>query len=229
VRTLKVVENQSKDLNLDKNMLEEVNTSDKPLAGEQDVDSSDGKGADSEAVSVKDVLNKYLGKDFKDDETALKAVKDTFSHVGKVGKYQPLISELEDKFGGEEGALKAIESVQDPEKSGLVTKEKFDTELFYRDKPEYQPYRKVIDSMAKSEGNTPGEVVETEEFKSIFEKVKAHDKAEESKSVLMSNPKIGLATDKISDAKKDLSEGKKESAEKKAVNAVINAFELDQQ
>ena len=102
-----------------------------------------GQGAGSEVAEIKDVLSELLGKKFPDDETALKAVKDTFSYVGKAGQE---LKELRAK------AQQPAENV-DPNK--FVSREEFLKASFYSENPEYKPYKSIIDKF----GSNPSEVV----------------------------------------------------------------------
>ena len=203
------------------------------LSDEAGVTSPDGDGTDSAPISVKDVINKTLGKDFQDDETALKAVKDTFSHVGKFGKYQEVISKLEEKSGGEGKALESLKGMLETDTAEMeidtkkfVSKEQYEQDMFYSKHSEYQPYKDVLSGLAQSKGISLDEATKDDSFKTMFDKTQAYDKAEDSKSVLMSNKKIGLATDKMSEAKKEISEGKTQQGEAKAADAVIEAFDI---
>jgi len=54
------------------------------------------------APSVAEALSAALGKTFSDDESALKSVKDTFSHVGRVAQYQENMKVLTEKLNTDE-------------------------------------------------------------------------------------------------------------------------------
>jgi hypothetical protein len=210
-------------------MIEENITSDESqedsqtLPDEQELDSSDGK----EAVNLKDVLGKTLGKEFPDEETALKAVKDTFSYVGKAGQeVKHLQEELQKaKQSANPDFMHKVESIE---------KELNDIK-FYNENPDYKPYREVIEKF----GSNPAEVIKDEGFQQLYEKVSAFDKSESSKSVLQSNPRLAKVTDNISESRKALQEAKKRNAEgdsmgstqayndgkTKAIGAVLDAYE----
>lgn len=219
-------------------MPEEINTQE-TLADGVDVASADGGRNDSDEVaSLKDILGETLGRDFKDDETALKAVKDTFNYVGKVGKVLPVFEQLKSKFGSEDAVLKFMEqsqTTQNQQNPAVQTQndapelakkvESLEQMLketqFYAEKPEFKPYKDLI----KSLGNDPEKVVESEVFKTTYSKVKSHDEAEKTKSVIHSNPRIGQATDKMSKASEAAKTGNFEESKRLAVDAVLDAFE----
>lgn len=204
----------------------------KPAEGGEGADESQGEG-----VSLKDTLGKALGKDFPDDATALKAVKDTFSHVGDVKKLNDLkavMGQLQTTFGtDEQGVLNKIDEIVktggtgkiDP--SEYVSKDKFDRSNFYLSNPDYKPYSKMIERFQKvNPDKTREEIVEMDDFKEDFEKISAHDKAKNSKSILESSPRLGKATDKMSEAREAQSKGQDSIASDRAVEAVTEAYPM---
>lgn len=201
------------------------------LPDELELGSPDGTGADSEVVSIKDILAEELGKEFPSDEAALKAVKDTFSYVGKVGKYRPAIEKLESKYGGEKETIKFMEEIiggneQKVDESKFISREQYNTDTFFAKNSNLEPHRKVIEAVRASTGKSLQEVVELPELKGLVEKASAYDKFEESKSVLKSNPRLGQASDKISQAREAAGSGNMSSARQNAVEAVMEAYEL---
>lgn len=221
-------------------MAEQINTQE-TLADGVDVASADGGRNDSkEVTSLKDVLGESLGRTFKDDETALTAVKETFNYVGKVGKVLPVFEQLKSKMGGEEAVIKFMEQsinnqsqnqaevkVEAP-KVDTVLAQKVETleqtlkeSLFFAEQPEYKPYKDLI----KSFGNDPEKVIQSEVFKTTYAKLKTVDDAEKTKSVIHSNSRIGQATDKMSQAAEAAKAGNMAEAGRIAVDAVLEAYE----
>lgn len=194
-----------------------------------------GEGAgDSQGVGIKDQLGEALGKEFPDDKTALKAVKDTFSYVGKLKNLQSLDSamdQLQKVLGTDQkGVIQKVEEITKKsvqEQSGeFVPRAEFDETKFYSQKPEYTPYKKLVETFKKANPDkSREEIIESDDFKEDFEKIKAHDESEKSKSVLKSSPRLGGAIDKISQAKESQRQGKHTEAGDKAVEAVLDAFE----
>lgn len=134
----------------------------------------------SEALTLED-LNKTLGKDFKDIETAKKSLLDTQSFVGK--------------------KIEKAEPKEDP--TVKETLDNLQSQLnesnFYRDNPQYN--NEETKALIKELGGNPNEVVEKDVFKNIFEKTSAYDKAQSSKSVLHNSSRLAQASTKMDDAK----------------------------
>lgn len=149
------------------------NLTDNSLPGDAHMTPSDGGAAvDTNTLSLSE-LNSYLGKDFKDKESALKAVKDTFSFVGK--------------------------KIEAPASSDSVTKAELQAlkeQAFYLENPQYKDYKSIIAKM----GGDPSQVVGSDEFKSIFEKVKLADEVSKSRTVLQSSPRLAQQKTKIDEA-----------------------------
>jgi len=213
-----------------------------PLSDDADVTPSDGGGADKESqdvVSVKDVLSEALGKNFADDETALKAVKDTFAYVGKAGKVLPQFEKLKSKLGGEEQAIKFMEDIINKEEreapkapeidtSKFVPRDEFDRETFFSKNPDYEPHRELISDLKKAHPDKSlADIVGLDSFKTVYDKAKSYDEHEQSKSVLKSNPRLGQVTDKMTKAREASQQGNQAYAEDTAVDAVLDAYERE--
>lgn len=174
--------------------------------------SDEDGGAAGSSGSLKDVLSKELGKTFPDDATAIKAIKDTFSYVGKAGQE---IKRLESEI------LQAKAQGIGPEKIQTLEKDIQDMK-FYSENPEYKPYKDFIETF----GSNPADIVKDEKFKTWYSKVKAADEAEKSKSVVMGNSRIAGATDKLTKAKEQMASGNFEEAKDAATQAVLDAYGL---
>lgn len=147
-------------------------------------------------------LNGFLGKNFKDKATALSSLKETFSYVGK--RKEDILKEA---GVYNEATTKEIREIKE--------------NLFYKDNPDLTPYRGAISKM----GSNPEEVVNTPEFKQIFEKAIGNDKDQKLKSVLVSNPRIAASKDNLTKAREAMESGNRELAEKNAVAAVLATLE----
>ncbi len=112
-------------------------------------------------------LNVLLGREYKDKESALKGIKDTYSFVGK--KVEASASPT---------PATPFASAQDVK----VLQE----ELFYSQNPDYKDYRKTIAMM----GTNPAEVVNSEAFKILWDKIKVADDASSKRSVVSSSPRL---------------------------------------
>ena len=156
----------------------------------------------AEGLSLKE-LEDTLGKKFKTKEAALKAVKDTFNYVGKEGKVDS--KELYDQLQNTQSEIESLNK-----------------DTFFDKNPQYAPYKDVIEQL----GGDPKEVIESEGFKSIFEKASEFDKIQSKKSVLESNSRLGQVSDKMTKARQSIEKGDVTIAENDAVGAVIDAYEL---
>lgn len=147
-------------------MDESNNLTDETLTGANQLDASAGGAAVDNSLSLAD-LKLHLGKDFKDKSTALAALKETQSYVGrKIDAANPAPA-VDD-------TLKAkVQSLED--------------EVFYSQNPQYKDMRGLITKM----GGNPSEAVGTPEFQAVFEKAKVADEVTSKKSVVNSNARIG--------------------------------------
>lgn len=144
---------------------------------------------DSSTLSLTE-LNQYLGKDFKDTATALKALKDTQSFVGK---------READIEAGVRARLAADVSTAVPteEMNALKSQVRSLTEqTFYANNPQYKGYEALIRSM----GADPAEVVGNEVFKDIFAKGQVADQVAQTKSVVSSSGRVASNTNATQEA-----------------------------
>lgn len=227
-------------------MSEEQTTTEPTLAGDKGTPSSDGTTAGNGSISLEEI-NTILGKDFKDADTALKSVKDTFNYVGKAGQLNETMSKLTNELGmSEDGVISALQNLKQPavpevDPSKFISKEQYDTDMFYKDRTDLEPYRGVLDALAFKEGKTLGEVAESDTFKAIYEKASGFDEIQSKRSVLETNPRLNSASDKITNAQDALQESRKaaqagdtvgahanaQAAKRSAVSAVREAFDLN--
>ena len=151
------------------------NPSSETLADAAHVDAADGgETVDSPALTLAE-LNKYLGSDFKDAQTALKSLKDTKDFVGK--RKEDIAAEVRASLPvtpqNDSADLKSdVQALKD--------------RLFFSENPQYKDYAQLIKKM----GNDPSEVVGSEEFKQLFEKVKIADEAAQKRSVVSSSSRL---------------------------------------
>jgi hypothetical protein len=215
--------------------MEQPITTAETLADVPDVSTPDGGTADSqEAVSLAKLLSQELGKQVPTDEAALKAVKDTFSYVGKTGKFLPFLDQLQSKLGGEQQVLKFMEDIvqnpdpqtsqPDPELTSKVEslERAVKDSNFYAQHPEYNT--PDVKALISKLGSDPEAVIADEVFKGAYEAMKAQREFQESKSVLHTNPRIGQVTDKLSQAAQ-LKDTDPAQARTLATQAVLDAYE----
>ena len=193
------------------------------------------EGLENVSPAVKDVLSEMLGRQFTSDEDALKSVKDTYSYVGKAGKYEKAIKTVAEARGvSEDEAVKIImeSSSQKPtenpavDESKFISRKEFEENTFYAEKKEYAPYKEIISALGAQSGKSPAEVVELDSFKNVYGKAQAAEEMEKSKSVLSTNPRLGQAQDKITSAREALATGNSAVAFNAATDAVREAFEI---
>lgn len=150
-------------------------------------------------------LNSALGKNFKDVETAVKSVKDTFSYVGS-----------------------KVEKVEEELKSqGFISKREFEELLFYRDNPEYGQYKEVIDAFAQRSGVSPAEAVKSDVLAGLIGKAKEADRFQNTQSVIDTNPRLVASRDGLAQARENVrKEGRvSEGTTSAVVKAVLDAYE----
>lgn len=160
----------------------------------QEVEQSDGDTAAVEtqepsgdieqpkSLSLEEI-NSTLGKDFKDLDTALKSVKDTYSYVGKQKDNikKEIIEETPEK-------------VVDIDTTQYMSRADYNRERFYDKNPQYESYRDIL-------GNDPAESLKKETIKKTVDNAIAYSENENSKSILHSNGKV---VEKNSDYTKDM-------------------------
>jgi len=151
------------------------NLSPETLAGGAVNTPADGGGTvESPALTLVE-LNKFLGSDFKDTTTALKALKDTKDFVGK--RKDDIVAEVRANMPSanmdDSNALKSeVQSIK--------------KDLFFSQNPQFKGYEALIGRL----GADPAEVVKMPEFTSVFDKVKVADEVVNSKSVVSSNARL---------------------------------------
>lgn len=206
-------------------MTDEYITSDSLPEGSDGAEAvSEGEGTEGlDRLSLED-LNSTLGKDFPTKEAALKSIKDTYSYVGKKVE-----------------APRADNSLEGIDPNKFISREEFEAETFFSKNQELEPYKKIINKL-REPGQSLNDVVNSDDFKNIYEKASAFEKMESSKSVLQSNPRLGKVMDLDKEAKVLSEEASQKSlagdhfgavkaiehAGDKAVQSVIKAYGLDE-
>ncbi len=184
------------------------------LSGGGEFAPADTGASVSEAVELKDILSKELGKQFPTNEAALKAVKDTFSYVGR--NREQVRAEV----------LAEVSQKNNVDMSNFVSKAEFDESNWYKDNPEYAPHKAIISSVQKAQGfASPADAINSDVLKETLGQLKEYNSIQKSKSVLHSNPRLGQVTDKMTQAKESLKQGDFETARNSAVVAAMQAFE----
>ncbi len=161
---------------LEENITEEVlpdeSGDENPAVNSESVNST----TDGEPKLTLEELNKSLGKEFPDIETAVKSVKDTYSYIGK--KKDDVKREV-------------IESVKDD--PNYMTKTEYEKERFFDKNPDYKPFKELL-------GDNPSEKIKDEAVGSVISDAIEHRKTQGNKSVIHSNARVA---DQSSDYAKD--------------------------
>ena len=171
--------------------------------------SDEGTVSGVESLSLEE-LNSALGKTYTNKEAALKSLKDTFTFVGK--RKEDIMSEISRQ--NSEALSRANEVVD------KVTR--LERELWYRDNPDYAQYRGLIEKM----GGNPSEVVQSSEFKSVFEKAKGYDETQKLRTVLESSPRVAASKSHLQKADEALKQGNRAQVEDAVAKAVREAYEF---
>lgn len=210
----------------------------------------EGAGADESQLSL-EKLNEVLGKDFKDVDTALKSVKDTFTFVGKRDEISQTVKDIAKTTGKDETTLlEQLKSMSDTPKTEATTStpedavsaalakmqadfeeyknstaaEKAETEFFSKNSQyeNIKNYIKPLKASSDFKDMSWSEFAETDVVKNLMETYNTANEAQSKKSVVESNPRIGAANDKMTNARTALTEGNTEAAKANAVGAVVD-------
>lgn len=160
------------------------NLSPEPLTGDAQLTSTGGGGTvESPSLSLAE-LNKTLGADFKDSSTALKSLKDTKDFVGK--RKEDIANELR--------ATVIPQTASDVASKSDV--QAINARLFFSENPQYKGYETLISRL----GSDPSEVVNSQDFKTVFEKARVADEVANNRSVVSSNARLSQAKSVMDEA-----------------------------
>lgn len=156
----------------------------------------------AEALTLEEI-NLALGKSFPDKETAIKALKDNNSFVGKK----------------KEDVAASLVGTGD-----YISKKELDTEFLYKENAVAAQHRTLIDSFAKANNLTSREALERPEIKTLLEKAKNFDASQSHKSVIETNPKLGQIKNSAQEVNTLVQNGDKDAAGIKAAKTVLEAL-----
>jgi len=120
--------------------------------------------------------------------------------------------------GTPQGSLASENTDKFATKEQLV---KLQADIFYQNNPQVAPYRQAIDEFAVATGKSPAEVVALDAFKSLIENAKGFDEVQKAKSVLQTNPRLGVASDNLMKAQESAKAGDISGAQTHAMDAVM--------
>jgi hypothetical protein len=168
-----------------------------------------------EVVEVKDLMKSVLGKEFPDNEAAIKSLKDTYAYVGQMGqKVNTLEKDLE--------AAKQNEAPADLAQQVQSLQAQVKEANFYAANPQYNTAESK--ALIQKFGGSPEDVVKDEVFQKAFTALKTTAEMEQSQSVLHSNPRLGTAQDTMTKAIEAQKAGNHEEAFANATSAVLDAY-----
>lgn len=198
----------------------------------------EGEGADSQISLEK--LNEFLGKDYKDVDTALKSVKDTFSFVGKRDELretlegvmkatgsdeQTVLEKLQSMSQTQETNPESVDQVAELQKQMLAERQQYSEDRFFDKNPDFEGIKNIIKPLkgtAEFSAMSWDEFKDTDTVKAVFETYSTAQEAQSKKSVVESNPRIGAASDKMSNARQALESGDMANARDSAIGAVVD-------
>lgn len=192
-----------------------------------------GDNVSEETTELHVLINKEFGTKYADDDAALKGLKETRDYVGRAGQMLKLIDSGRSKGMSEnEIILKMQDSINGNAQASPVssdtdkfaTKEqvaKLQADIFYRDNPNVATYRQAIDEFAAATRKTQAEVIQMDAFKSLIDNAKGFDEVQKAKSVLQTNPRLGVASDNLTKAQESAKAGDIAGAQAHAMDAVM--------
>lgn len=190
------------------------------LADAPQLSATDGGSADEAGSISLDELSKVLGKEYKDAETALKSVKDTFNYVGDVGKVKSLINNAKERLGTDEaGVLNALNKLMEPEKTpevqavapaqpsaeGFITRDQYVEDMFFSKNENLAEVRDILTPLKNASDTTKAmswnDFIASEQAKKVVDTFSGYKEVQSKRSVLESNPRLGTATNKLDEAR----------------------------
>lgn len=151
-------------------------------------------------------LNNYLGKNFTSKDKALESLKETARFVGV--RKEELATEVRKELS-----------------SNYISKEEFDTQMFYKEQPGLAKHRTVIDAFAKANGLSVAAAASHTDLKSLIDGAHGFAKSEEAKSVITSNPKLQAVKARGAEVKTLIANGNSEAAGMLAAKLILEAYE----
>lgn len=177
---------------------------DNPVASVPETPVSEGSTHVEGTALTLDQLNSELGTRYQTVEAAVKGLKETKSYVGKVGQ---------------------VRETQEVDPSKFITKEQYETDVFYASNKNLEPYKEIINARAKELGIRPAEAIANDSaLKTTLEKLSGYDETQNAKSVLMTNPRLGQVTDHLTKANEAAKSGDYRTAESAATKAVMETM-----
>jgi len=210
---------------------------------EETVSVSGTDNASETSPGIAQLLSETLNKEFDSDEAALKAVKDTFSFVGKSEGYAKHINRLVKEHNVTKDqarnlmdqAINNSNGTPEPAQEAPATDagqlqqvmQDLNDMKFFKSNPDLEQHESLLKEMRGNSGKTFTDIMESETFKGILTKVNTANELEKKKTVLQSNSRLGQASNKMTEAREASNTGNQKVANANAVAAVMEAYDLN--
>lgn len=189
-----------------------------------------GENGNQNETDLFQVVNEISGRQYKNDEEAIKGIKETYGSVTKFGNFQKNLKAVMERHSVDEpGALALLDSFAQsgggkpkPGESGGQEPSAIEKQIkglqdqlagitessWFAAHPEFAPYKTLVKAMKTQLGKeTLDETVAEKEFQDLFGKVKSNDDSTGKKSVIHSKPRLGKSGDE--DYQKDFDTAQK--------------------
>ena len=203
----------------------------------------EGDGDDGASIPL-DKLNELLGRDYKDVDTALESVKETYSFVGKRDELrqnlenvikatgadeQTVLTKLQSLMSNPEPEQKPEPASFDPDAIKAELTARYEEDRFFDKNPNLESIKDYVKPLKNSNSEFQAmawdDFAKTEAVSKLVETFSGYEEANSKKSVVESNPKLGAISDKFSQASQALESGNVQAAKATAVSAVIDSME----
>lgn len=199
--------------------------------------------SDDESQIQLEKLNEILGRDYKDVDTALNAVKETYSFVGKRDELRQGLEDVMKATGSDESkTLEALQSLMsttpepqaqdkpefDPDVLRSELNARYEEDRFFDKNPDIEAMKDYIKPLKNSSDEFKSmswdEFSKTDAVARLSETFKGYEEANSKKSVVESNPRLGAISDKITQAREAQQSGNDVVAKETAVGAVVESL-----
>lgn len=149
-------------------------------------------GSEAESVATDnanslslDEINAATGMNYKDRDSALKSIKDMKSQAGKAADLEGKIKAAQ---ADPDTSDDAVQALQEQLNSLSQQLNQAQTDNFFSSNDEYSANRELIEKLARADGVSPAEVVESDMYKSVA-------KQPEKRTVATSNNRVAQGSE----------------------------------
>lgn len=159
-------------------MSQEENPTEVPQVEAESTPAATGDEAVSDANSLTlEEINNLTGKQYKDKETALKSIKDMSSQAGKAADLEGKLKEALES--GTETPDDVVKKLRDELRA---TQE----DVFFANNPEHKENRKILEGIAKAEGVSLADALNSDVYKEVFEAKKIAKESQSKRTIASS-------------------------------------------